>query len=53
MASSRSHCLRPWRWRAAPGMSCEVLKFANEHRINVVPRTGRTATEGGLETSVA
>jgi alkyldihydroxyacetonephosphate synthase len=31
----------------------DVLKFANEHCINVVPRTGRTATEGGLETSVA
>lgn len=30
----------------------EVLKFANEHRINVVARTGRTATEGGLETAV-
>ena len=30
----------------------EVLAFANEHRINVVPRTGRTATEGGLETLV-
>jgi len=30
----------------------EVLKFANEHRINVVPRTGRTATEGGLQTIV-
>jgi alkyldihydroxyacetonephosphate synthase len=30
----------------------DVLKFANEHRINVVARTGRTATEGGLETSV-
>lgn len=29
-----------------------VLEFANEHRINVVPRTGRTATEGGLETVV-
>jgi alkyldihydroxyacetonephosphate synthase len=29
-----------------------VLKFANEHRINVVPRTGRTATEGGLQTLV-
>lgn len=29
-----------------------VLAFANEHRINVVPRTGRTATEGGLETIV-
>jgi len=31
----------------------EVLTFANEHGINVVPRTGRTATEGGLETAVA
>ncbi|WP_423919297.1 FAD-binding oxidoreductase [Frigoribacterium sp. 2-23] len=30
-----------------------VLAFANEHLINVVPRTGRTGTEGGLETSVA
>jgi alkyldihydroxyacetonephosphate synthase len=29
-----------------------VLAFANRHRINVVPRTGRTATEGGLETLV-
>jgi alkyldihydroxyacetonephosphate synthase len=29
-----------------------VLRFANEHRVNVVPRTGRTATEGGLETLV-
>ncbi|MEW5784307.1 MAG: FAD-binding oxidoreductase [Bacillota bacterium] len=29
-----------------------VLKFANEHRINVVPRTGHSATEGGLETAV-
>jgi alkyldihydroxyacetonephosphate synthase len=29
-----------------------VLRFANEHTINVVPRTGRTGTEGGLETSV-
>ena len=31
----------------------EVLRFANEHGINVVPRTGGTATEGGLETVVA
>lgn len=31
----------------------DVLVFANEHRINVVPRTGRTGTEGGLETAVA
>ena len=30
----------------------DVLAFANEHRINVVPRTGRTGTEGGLETVV-
>ncbi len=29
-----------------------VLKFADEHKINVVPRTGQTATEGGLETVV-
>jgi alkyldihydroxyacetonephosphate synthase len=29
-----------------------VLKFANENRINVVPRTGHSATEGGLETAV-
>ncbi|MBW2178326.1 MAG: FAD-binding oxidoreductase [Deltaproteobacteria bacterium] len=27
-----------------------VMKYANENRINVVPRTGHTATEGGLET---
>ena len=30
-----------------------VLAFADEHRINVVPRTGGTGTEGGLETIVA
>lgn len=30
----------------------KVLKFANEHKINVVPRTGHSATEGGLETAV-
>jgi alkyldihydroxyacetonephosphate synthase len=29
-----------------------VLMFANEHRINIVPRTGRSATEGGLETAI-
>ncbi len=29
-----------------------VLRWANEHRVPVVPRTGRTATEGGLETVV-
>jgi len=30
----------------------DVLKFANQSRINVIARTGRTATEGGLETAV-
>jgi alkyldihydroxyacetonephosphate synthase len=29
-----------------------VLRFAAESLVNVVPRTGRTATEGGLETVV-
>jgi alkyldihydroxyacetonephosphate synthase len=29
-----------------------VLRFADENLVNVVPRTGRTATEGGLETVV-
>ena len=29
-----------------------VLKFADEHGVNVVSRTGGTATEGGLETVV-
>ncbi len=29
-----------------------ILKFASEHSINVVPRTGDSATEGGLETAV-
>jgi alkyldihydroxyacetonephosphate synthase len=29
-----------------------VLQFAEENLVNVVPRTGRTATEGGLETVV-
>jgi alkyldihydroxyacetonephosphate synthase len=28
-----------------------VLRFADEQGVNVVPRTGRTATEGGLETA--
>lgn len=31
----------------------EVLRFANDNLVAVVPRTGRTATEGGLETVVA
>jgi FAD/FMN-containing dehydrogenase len=30
----------------------QVLQFANNHKINVVPRTGVTSTEGGLETVV-
>ena len=29
-----------------------VLRFAEENLVNVVPRTGGTATEGGLETVV-
>ncbi len=29
-----------------------VLRLAQENLVNVVPRTGRTATEGGLETVV-
>jgi alkyldihydroxyacetonephosphate synthase len=38
-----------------PGSTAEVaaiLRFADDNLINVVPRTGRTATEGGLETVV-
>ena len=31
----------------------EILAFADEHRVNVIPRTGATATEGGLESIVA
>lgn len=30
----------------------DVLKFLNTHKINCVPRTGASATEGGLETTV-
>ncbi|MCH1866057.1 FAD-binding oxidoreductase [Nocardioides sp. CFH 31398] len=30
-----------------------VLTYADAHGLNVVPRTGGTATEGGLETAVA
>ncbi|MGM0432038.1 MAG: FAD-binding oxidoreductase [Spirochaetota bacterium] len=30
----------------------KVLSYANEHRINVIPRTGQSATEGGLENVV-
>lgn len=29
-----------------------VLKFASDKGINIIPRTGQTATEGGLETIV-
>ena len=29
-----------------------VLQFAHQHKINVVPRTGHSATEGGLETAL-
>ncbi|HXO24947.1 MAG TPA: FAD-binding oxidoreductase [Streptosporangiaceae bacterium] len=38
-----------------PGSTADVaaiLGFAQENLVNVVPRTGRTATEGGLETVV-
>ena len=29
-----------------------VIKFANANKVNVVPRTGHSATEGGLETAL-
>ena len=29
-----------------------ILRFADQHGINVIPRTGGTATEGGLESAV-
>jgi alkyldihydroxyacetonephosphate synthase len=38
-----------------PGSAAEVaaiLRFAEQNLVNVVPRTGQTATEGGLETVV-
>ncbi|MDR1921955.1 MAG: FAD-binding oxidoreductase [Candidatus Adiutrix sp.] len=35
------------------GEAAAVLKFASENRVNVVPRTGASATEGGLETIIA
>ena len=34
------------------GEVAAVLRFASEHLVNVVPRTGGTGTEGGLETIV-
>ncbi|MDO5672973.1 MAG: FAD-binding oxidoreductase [Actinomycetaceae bacterium] len=37
---------------ASPQEVSQVLSFANEHGINVVPRTGGTGTEGGLEVRV-
>jgi alkyldihydroxyacetonephosphate synthase len=36
----------------SPEEVAAVLKFANANRINVVPRTGHSATEGGLETAL-
>jgi alkyldihydroxyacetonephosphate synthase len=30
----------------------KVIEFANQNSVNVVPRTGRSATEGGLETAL-
>jgi alkyldihydroxyacetonephosphate synthase len=29
-----------------------ILRFADDHGVNVIPRTGGTATEGGLESAV-
>lgn len=49
------HTLPPPAAVALPGSTEEVagvLAFAERHGINVVPRTGGTATEGGLETVV-
>ena len=52
-ASTRSRCRPPSSWRAAPQQVAEILRFADEHGVNVIPRTGATATEGGLESAVA
>jgi alkyldihydroxyacetonephosphate synthase len=30
----------------------QILRFADEHGVNIIPRTGGTATEGGLESAV-
>ena len=35
-----------------PAEVSQILAFANEHGINVVPKTGGSATEGGLETVI-
>jgi len=32
--------------------TAKVLEFAHQNKINVVPRTGGSATEGGLETAL-
>jgi alkyldihydroxyacetonephosphate synthase len=37
---------------ASTAQVAAVLRFAEQNLVNVVPRTGRTATEGGLETVV-
>jgi len=34
------------------GQVADVMKFANDNRINIVPRTGHSAIEGGLETTL-
>ncbi len=33
-------------------MAAELLRWADEQGVNVIPRTGATATEGGLESAV-
>jgi len=37
---------------ADTGQVAAVLRWANENGVNVIPRTGGTATEGGLESAV-
>ena len=50
----RAHHAGPGRRRPAgnTGKVAEILRFADEHGVNVIPRTGGTATEGGLESAV-
>jgi alkyldihydroxyacetonephosphate synthase len=38
---------------ADTGQVAALLRWADENRVNVIPRTGATATEGGLESAVA
>lgn len=38
---------------ADTGQVAELLRWADENHVNVIPRTGGTATEGGLESAVA